>query len=338
MDIKTPNEFPGEEILVNNSTFSASIETLPFKISYMLQYNHCVLYLFLCPIFMLPLDNPNILPEEAPLTSSNPRRAPFFILPGNYQTLPVYLVHKGVAHYGFQILYQGKNPLRINIKLTVKPKTPSGNLARLELAQLLVFKHDGKMDPHVIKTIVIMHPPNVHSVRNFRDRRPNLVSPLPYIQSPVPYRYRLNLFAENRYRQLVSFGDLETIYFGKYRSGWDEAYSIPLWTFDLPPRLPPNVINFLIRQYIAGDAFVFTKNLLSYILKTEPHAITLQNQSTQTEQADTTEVGLQTDSFPGEEAELDSILADLMSLENDTFNAPALSPVQVKPLSVTNYK
>jgi len=265
MEIFSANQYPGEEIIENNSLFSIRVRNSKFQINYPARDSTFVLFIFICPLFSS--SNLNFYPHrgEEPLHSSNCRRAPFFILPNEHLIKPAYFVRKRRVYFGYQVIAATSEPVHLTLKLTIRPLRIQPQLPRAELAQLLLFNSSGSIEPVIAKTIVVIHPKNVTSVKNYRDKRTLVPFPLPFMQSPSLYRHRLDQGINSWYALKIAIGNMDTLFHGRYDSLPDRFYPTPSFSFNVMPQLSHSTLTYLVSQFEKGDNLVFEKGITGFL-------------------------------------------------------------------------
>jgi hypothetical protein len=265
MEIFSANQYPGEEIIENNSLFSIRVRNAKFQVSYPARDSSLVLFIFICPLFSS--SNLNFYPQrgEEPLHSSNCRRAPFFILPSEHLIKPAYFVRKRRVYFGYQVIAATSEPIHLTLKLTIRPLRIQQQLPRVELAQILLFNSSGSIEPVIAKTIVVIHPKNITSVRNYRDRCTLVPFPLPFIQFPSLYRHRFDQGINSWYALYISIGNMDTLFHGRFDLLPNRFYPTPSFSFNIMPQLSHSTMTYLVSKFEKGDNFLFEKGITGFL-------------------------------------------------------------------------
>ena len=253
MDIHSKNNYPGEDIIHNDSHFTMRINPQPKPTTYVTQAWFSF-YIFMCPLFKF---------SNIPLTSSGSHEAPFGILAYGKRIFPAYFIHKGRIHYGFQIMTTKHETLDLQLKLSLRPLLSIGKYHRYELVQMLLFNNKGTLKPLDVKTLVIYHTPTLFRIHNGLDKyRPEIFHPIPYFQSPI-HSYG---FTENRIRglqhpELITIGSLEQLLVGEPFDYAHQIFPLPHEFFQFLPQLSFPATKYLRKSYQTESSHWFAEPL-----------------------------------------------------------------------------
>ena len=326
MDIHSKNNYPGEDIINNDSHFTMQINPKPKPTTYFTPAWYSF-YIFICPLFKF---------SNIPLTSSGSHEAPFGIIAHGKRIFPAYFVHKSRIHYGFQIIAPRQETLDLQIKLSLRPLLSIGKYHRYELVQILLFNNKGTLKPLDVKTLIIYHAPNLYRIHNALDKyRPEVVHPLPHFQSPI-HSYG---FTENRLRglqhpELITIGNLDQLLIGQPLNYAHHIIPIPKDFFQFTPQLSFPATKYLQKLYetesshwfaeplpaiLYGELLLSKKGRDQYLVRTRPTFIAHKTTQTSNKTFDsTTQTSEDVESVTNQsqnlerDAELKAILDDLM--------------------------
>ena len=270
MEISSKNEHPGEEILLNNATFTMKINPTPYEINHKIRFPNCTIYLFLCPLFATSL---------VPLTSSNDNEAPFAILPNPAKICPAFMIYQGTPHFGFRISSTRASTIELQVRITLRPLVSAEIRNKFEVAQFLLFCNMGNMKPLDVRTIVIHHRDLCLTVLNLRDKqRPTLPLPLPYYQSPTPYTILATTPSPKNITPeiTIAIGSPTHLFIGDETGPFFQLYSVTPQLFHFHPQLSFPAMRYLIACHENGLQDWFDETLCLILLHYDmPHITTI---------------------------------------------------------------